>query len=647
MPFDIPNDPTAGVGAATYAAQAMPDEQDFKILAAAGQGTGVFNGSTVETLIGTLTWSSSSSGSNDVTTFAGSGTVTTNIDPRPNIKANGGTFYVVTSGGTAKITYTGTSATQITGCTTVTGTGTVTAGAAITHIQVATQIGIASVQNVVATVANAGSVASSFIDAAIVQPSDADATNPRIDLICCNSSGTVSVLAGTAAAVPCLPAITVDGSGFLTLAVLGAVYIPANATTLAAANIIDKRVLLRAQSDSVVTVADAALTMTAGQHTAVYTSLTVPRIVTLPGSAKCYDGYKVTVADASGNAAGESAATAKEIQIKPNGSDTVANVGAGTNWEEIREPYGSVTFSLQGTNWDIVSASPATRMEVFTVSSASTTFRKSLAAKTAHIILIGGGGAGGSGDKAASGAAMGGGGGGQAGGYSEAWLNVSDLSATETVTVGIAGTAGGTRTSTGAGASGVGGGDSKFTIAGAVALGAGGGVAGGGGNAGAAGTAGSGSVNAMYNGVNGGTGAKGSATAAVATAGTTATFPGAPGGGGGGGGVTTGLAAEAAAAGGNQTGGWGTAYTGQGGGAATGANGANITALGAAWFYGGTGGGGGTAVTVAGNGVAGGTGGKYGGGGGGGGNGMGATGVNSNGNGGVGGAGVVVIWTIR
>lgn len=65
----------------------------------------------------------------------------------------------------------------------------------------------------------------------------ADATNPRRDLITINSSGTVIVTSGTAAATPCLPSIPA------TSVVIAVVDVPANATSITANNITDKRVL--------------------------------------------------------------------------------------------------------------------------------------------------------------------------------------------------------------------------------------------------------------------------------------------------------------------------------------------------------------------------------------------------------------------
>ena len=65
----------------------------------------------------------------------------------------------------------------------------------------------------------------------------ADATNPRIDLVVVNSSGTLAVRAGTAAANPKPPARTTND------VVLAAVYFPANDTAIATSQITDLRVI--------------------------------------------------------------------------------------------------------------------------------------------------------------------------------------------------------------------------------------------------------------------------------------------------------------------------------------------------------------------------------------------------------------------
>lgn len=65
----------------------------------------------------------------------------------------------------------------------------------------------------------------------------ANATNPRFDLVV-TSATTISVVAGTAAANPVYPALPANS------AALGVVYIPANATSITAVNIQDKRIVV-------------------------------------------------------------------------------------------------------------------------------------------------------------------------------------------------------------------------------------------------------------------------------------------------------------------------------------------------------------------------------------------------------------------
>lgn len=74
------------------------------------------------------------------------------------------------------------------------------------------------------------------IAAASVTVTAADPTNPRIDLVVVNSSGALAVRAGTPAAAPKPPARTAND------VVLYQVYVPAADTTIAQAQLIDRRV---------------------------------------------------------------------------------------------------------------------------------------------------------------------------------------------------------------------------------------------------------------------------------------------------------------------------------------------------------------------------------------------------------------------
>jgi hypothetical protein len=75
------------------------------------------------------------------------------------------------------------------------------------------------------------------VAASTVTIGTADATNPRIDLIVVNSSGTLAVRAGTAAATPKPPARSTDD------VVIAAVYVPATDTTIATSQITDMRMM--------------------------------------------------------------------------------------------------------------------------------------------------------------------------------------------------------------------------------------------------------------------------------------------------------------------------------------------------------------------------------------------------------------------
>jgi len=74
------------------------------------------------------------------------------------------------------------------------------------------------------------------VAASTVTVTAADATNPRIDLVVVNSSGSLAVRAGTAAASPKPPARTAND------VVIAQIYVPANDTSIGQTQIIDRRV---------------------------------------------------------------------------------------------------------------------------------------------------------------------------------------------------------------------------------------------------------------------------------------------------------------------------------------------------------------------------------------------------------------------
>lgn len=104
----------------------------------------------------------------------------------------------------------------------------------------------------VAVAAGVGRVGATIITigAGNVTITAADGTNPRIDVIQVNSSGTKSAVAGTASATPKAPAL----SG--TAITLAFVYVPAADTTIATNQITDKRCLVGSKRVSVIITLD-------------------------------------------------------------------------------------------------------------------------------------------------------------------------------------------------------------------------------------------------------------------------------------------------------------------------------------------------------------------------------------------------------
>lgn len=316
-------------------------------------------------------------------------------------------------------------------------------------------------------------------------------------------------------------------------------------------------------------------------------------------------------------------------------------------------------------------AVPATyaKKTVVQVFTSNGTYTPTSGMKIATVYAFGAGGGGGSGARAAAGAATGGGSGGGGGGLAQAWLTAAQIGASQTVTIGAAGTGGAAQTAdTTAGIDGTAGGSTSLGTlvfaggggggqGGGLAANSGGGAGGTTGITGGSGSGGTGGINGTGvasggSGAAGGTslgivgsGSGGAGTLAAGTVGlaggyTNALFGGGPGGGSGGG-ITTGNVASNGGTGGLlyiggvvSRGAAGTVGAGQAGG-----NGSTFANSGGPINQAGAGGGGGASNTGAAAG-AGGTGGLGGGGGAGGGasrNGF------ASGAGGNGGAGLIII----
>ena len=94
----------------------------------------------------------------------------------------------------------------------------------------------------------------------------ADATNPRIDLVAVDNSGTKSIVAGTAATIALMPAIPANS------VILAAIYIPALLTTIVTGDITDKRCLL---GNNNVNIVNTAPSLVLTDTTASAKSLTI------------------------------------------------------------------------------------------------------------------------------------------------------------------------------------------------------------------------------------------------------------------------------------------------------------------------------------------------------------------------------------
>jgi hypothetical protein len=328
------------------------------------------------------------------------------------------------------------------------------------------------------------------------------------------------------------------------------------------------------------------------------------------------------------------------LTIDPNSTETVNGATL-----LICSPGDWVEFKKRGSNWDAFGS--IVRRTTYT---SSGTWRKNATSRVVRVRSWAGGGGGGAGVVVAAATACSGGAGGGGGAYVDAWFSASELSATETVTIGAGGTAGTTSGQAGGvggttqlggwlGTRVFGGGGGQGGASGANSGGGGGGMIFGAGATGSGGTGGSAASGAGSSGGSGagsignagvgnGTGGAGGLSASVGL------MPGQPANGGQGGASGGGLNGSNTPYDGGTVG-WGSANHSAGGTASGGAaTAATAREAGMVVSFGGGGGGAHTAGT-GGAGAAGQTGGGGGGGGG--------SAQTTQGAGGVGGGGMMII----
>src|SRR3990167_2635392 len=152
----------------------------------------------------------------------------------------------------------------------------------------------------------------------------ASATNPRFDLIAVNSSGTKSVVAGSAAGNPVFPQIPASSI------IIAAVYVPANDTAINSTQITDKRVTVATGADH------GSLTgLTDDDHTQYVLDTDIQALDFLIGTASGYLSGEIAVGTTPGGELGGTWAaptvdTTHAGGIHAVGANPTASIGLST-----------------------------------------------------------------------------------------------------------------------------------------------------------------------------------------------------------------------------------------------------------------------------------------------------------------------------
>ena len=164
----------------------------------------------------------------------------------------------------------------------------------------------------------------------------ADGASQRWYLIEIDTSGNIQTVQGTAAPIPLKPAPTANR------VVVASVFVPASDTAIAANQILDTRVILRAEENIRTTFSNANYTLLSTDRLVAQTgTLSAPRTVTVPAANSVSVGRQVLVIDESGSIAGTNTVT-----FARSGSDTIN----GATSLVVAQPYFSVRLVSDGTS---------------------------------------------------------------------------------------------------------------------------------------------------------------------------------------------------------------------------------------------------------------------------------------------------------
>jgi hypothetical protein len=167
----------------------------------------------------------------------------------------------------------------------------------------------------------------------------ADATNPRIDLIVVDSSGAKQVRAGTAAANPKPPARTAND------VVLGAVYVPANDTSIESSKITDLRVM---RTQGPITIYKTTAAETTNTTAAAIQALNKANSgVTIPNGL--FTGGKMLRVRMGGNMLLNSTTPTVRVVIAYGGTTMFSDISAASTGDTDRAAWAlDFTITAQG-----------------------------------------------------------------------------------------------------------------------------------------------------------------------------------------------------------------------------------------------------------------------------------------------------------